>query len=191
MGLGSVGAFTLAEARERARLQRQRLADGIDPIDHRRAVQAETAMAKAQAVPFEDCAQRYIDSRRAGWKTLSTQTNGARPFAPGPIRSSVSCRLEASRPISSCRYSNSGWARGARLRRSGTPRPDGRPGAGPHREHSGLGHGTQAAARRQPGTVEGASGQAAAGQVAGCANRTAPGLAVQPASRIHERLAQA
>lgn len=68
MGLGSVGAFTLAEARERARLQRQRLADGIDPIDHRRAVQAETAMAKAQAVPFEDCAQRYIDSRRAGWK---------------------------------------------------------------------------------------------------------------------------
>ena len=52
MGLGSVNDFSLAEARERARRQRQLLADGIDPIDQRRAQQAEIAVAKAQTVSF-------------------------------------------------------------------------------------------------------------------------------------------
>src|ERR1700689_5871246 len=33
MGLGSVDTFGLAEARERARRQRQLLADGLDPIE--------------------------------------------------------------------------------------------------------------------------------------------------------------
>ena len=37
MGLGSVATFTLAEARERARAQRQLLADGVDPLAVKRA----------------------------------------------------------------------------------------------------------------------------------------------------------
>lgn len=37
MGLGSVRTFSLEEARERARLCRQKVADGIDPIDIRAA----------------------------------------------------------------------------------------------------------------------------------------------------------
>src|ERR1017187_5390614 len=37
MGLGSFLDFTLAEARERARVQRQLVADKIDPIDKRDA----------------------------------------------------------------------------------------------------------------------------------------------------------
>jgi integrase len=69
MGLGSVSTFTLAEARERARLQRQLLADGVDPIEHRKAKQAETELAKAQTVAFEDCAKRYIDAHKSGWKS--------------------------------------------------------------------------------------------------------------------------
>ena len=50
MGLGPVRAFTLAEARERNRtLVRQRLADGIDPLDERRATKAAAKKAKADA----------------------------------------------------------------------------------------------------------------------------------------------
>ena len=66
MGLGSLSTFNLAEARERARAQRQLLADGIDPIDHRKAQQAHAALAKAQAITFEECAKRYIDANKAG-----------------------------------------------------------------------------------------------------------------------------
>ncbi|WP_338827174.1 tyrosine-type recombinase/integrase [Bradyrhizobium sp. 27S5] len=70
MGLGSANTFTLAEARERARLQRQLLADGIDPIEHRRARQAEVAIAKAAMVPFKDCAGQYIEAQKSGWKNV-------------------------------------------------------------------------------------------------------------------------
>src|SRR5260221_6158297 len=38
MGLGSVDTLSLSEARERAREQRQKRLDGIDPIDARRAL---------------------------------------------------------------------------------------------------------------------------------------------------------
>src|ERR1700758_1924879 len=68
MGLGTLETFTLAEQRERARQQRQLLADGIDPIEHRKGQQAEAALARAQMVPFEDCATRYINAAKAGWK---------------------------------------------------------------------------------------------------------------------------
>src|SRR5262249_56239905 len=37
MGLGSANDFTLAEARDRARRQRQLLADRVDPLQERRA----------------------------------------------------------------------------------------------------------------------------------------------------------
>src|SRR5882724_8506068 len=68
MGLGSISTFTLAEARERARAQRQLLADGVDPIEQRKAQQAQAALAKAQTVPFEECAKQYIDAHKTGWK---------------------------------------------------------------------------------------------------------------------------
>jgi integrase len=68
MGLGSVDTFTLAEARERARLQRQLLADGIDPIEARKRQEMSAALAKAQEVAFQDCAKEYIKAHRSGWK---------------------------------------------------------------------------------------------------------------------------
>lgn len=43
MGLGSYNVFTLTEARKRAREARGLLADGIDPIDQRRAQRAKQA----------------------------------------------------------------------------------------------------------------------------------------------------
>ncbi|WGR91838.1 integrase arm-type DNA-binding domain-containing protein [Bradyrhizobium sp. ISRA435] len=75
MGLGSVkcegrpsGTWTLAEARERARLQRQLLDQGLDPIAVRKAQDAAAAIAKATTRTFEECAKDYIKAHRSGWK---------------------------------------------------------------------------------------------------------------------------
>lgn len=62
MGLGSAAVFTLAEARERAREVRKLLADGIDPIAHRKALRG------AKARTWGEAAEAYIKSQEAGWK---------------------------------------------------------------------------------------------------------------------------
>lgn len=68
MGLGSLDTWTLAEARDRARQQRQLLDQGLDPIEARKTQEAAAALAKAQTVLFEQCAKDYIRDHRAGWK---------------------------------------------------------------------------------------------------------------------------
>jgi integrase len=68
MGLGSLDTWTLAEARDRARQQRQLLDQGLDPIEARQTQEAAAALAKAQTVSFEQCAKDYIRDHRAGWK---------------------------------------------------------------------------------------------------------------------------
>ena len=59
MGLGGVAAFNLAEARERARKQRQLLADGGDPLAVKRAT-----VAPNRVVTFEAAARRWLDPAR-------------------------------------------------------------------------------------------------------------------------------
>jgi integrase len=69
VGLGPVRAFTLAEARERNRtLVRQRLADGIDPLDERRATKAAARAVAAKVVTFSEAAESYIASNAAKWR---------------------------------------------------------------------------------------------------------------------------
>jgi integrase len=68
MGLGSLDTWTLAEARDRARQQRQLLDQGLDPIEARKTQEAAAVLAKAQTVLFEQCAKDYIRDHRAGWK---------------------------------------------------------------------------------------------------------------------------
>jgi len=68
MGLGSFSTFSLAEARERARKQRQLLADGVDPIEARKAGRAAAQLEQAQALTFDACAEQYIEAHRAGWR---------------------------------------------------------------------------------------------------------------------------
>lgn len=63
MGLGSIKNWTLAQARERAKEQRQLLDDGIDPLQHRRAARA----AKPATVTFDECAKLYWSAHRAEW----------------------------------------------------------------------------------------------------------------------------
>jgi integrase len=68
MGLGSVDTFSLKEARQRARLQRQLLADGADPLAARQRVRDAERVEAARAVTFRDAAERYIKAHQAGWK---------------------------------------------------------------------------------------------------------------------------
>jgi integrase len=67
MGLGSADVVTLAEARERARRERLRLLDGLDPLDHRRQQRAEQRRAQAAAITFREAAKAVIEDRESDW----------------------------------------------------------------------------------------------------------------------------
>jgi integrase len=62
LGLGTLRDFSLKEARERARRARQQLADGIDPIDARRAERA------VPTITFREAAQAYNSLHEAKWR---------------------------------------------------------------------------------------------------------------------------
>ena len=68
MGLGSVNTFTLKEARERARKFRQLAADGIDPIEDRRAKRDQAKAKDSGKMLFKDAAQRFLDLHLSEWK---------------------------------------------------------------------------------------------------------------------------
>jgi integrase len=63
MGLGSVDTLSLSEARERAREQRQKRLDGIDPIDARRALAAPAV----DLVTFDQAAAEVIKAKEDTW----------------------------------------------------------------------------------------------------------------------------
>jgi integrase len=67
-GIGSYGDFTLAEARERAREQRKLVAQGIDPIETKRAQRDAVKAAAAKRMTFADCVTGYISAHGDGWK---------------------------------------------------------------------------------------------------------------------------
>jgi hypothetical protein len=66
MGLGPLHIVSLAEARERAREARRLRHEGTDPIEARRAKQADQRLAEATAMTFRECAERYIEAHKAG-----------------------------------------------------------------------------------------------------------------------------
>lgn len=85
MGLGAFANVSLAMARERAAVARAQLADGLDPIEERRAAEeaerasrsadtptggGESKQAGEQASPhFGVFADKYIDTHADGWKS--------------------------------------------------------------------------------------------------------------------------
>ena len=68
MGLGGLATFGLAEARERARLLRQQIKDGIDPLAAKRTAKAERELAAAKALTFSEAAQQYFDQHESKWR---------------------------------------------------------------------------------------------------------------------------
>jgi integrase len=71
LGLGSVNAFNLAEARERNRRVSQQLADKIDPLEQRRSQQAALAAQAARAKTFGECATEFYRTNAPTWKHLA------------------------------------------------------------------------------------------------------------------------
>jgi integrase len=67
MGLGSCADFTLEEAREKARLARQLLKDGIDPLEKAHEQRARHAQAAARSITFDKAADAYFQFHAAKW----------------------------------------------------------------------------------------------------------------------------
>jgi integrase len=68
MGLGSVKDVSLAEARDRAAEARRLRGQAIDPIEARRAKQAQARVEAAKTITFKKAAEGYIDAHKAGWR---------------------------------------------------------------------------------------------------------------------------
>jgi integrase len=68
MGLGPLHIISLAEARKRASEARLKVHDGIDPIDERKAQRGRKKLEAAKTITFRECADKYIEANRAGWK---------------------------------------------------------------------------------------------------------------------------
>jgi len=74
MGLGPLHTFSLAEAREKAIQCRKARFEGIDPIDARRAGQAQVTLDAAKARSFDECAEAYITAHRPDWRNAKHAT---------------------------------------------------------------------------------------------------------------------
>jgi integrase len=68
LGLGSAKAIPLKRARELAQAASALRAEGIDPIEHRRAKRLGASLEAAKALTFKDAATAFIAGHRAGWR---------------------------------------------------------------------------------------------------------------------------
>jgi integrase len=66
MGIGPYHDVTLAKARDLTGEARRLIRDGIDPIEHRKALKA--ARLRPKGLTFEEVAERYIDEQKTGWR---------------------------------------------------------------------------------------------------------------------------
>jgi integrase len=68
MGLGGFPDVTLAGARQAARVARNKVREGVDPIEDARAARSRLKAERAAALTFKQCAEKYISGHRASWK---------------------------------------------------------------------------------------------------------------------------
>jgi integrase len=68
MGLGGYPDVTLADARRRAREEREKVDKGVDPIAERRAAAGLLRSERAKAFTFKQSALAYIEAHESGWR---------------------------------------------------------------------------------------------------------------------------
>jgi integrase len=68
MGLGSLTAISLSDARSKAGDCRKLRQEGVDPIEARNAVRVQAALDVAKTITFKAAAATYIAAHRAGWR---------------------------------------------------------------------------------------------------------------------------
>jgi integrase len=69
LGLGSASAITLKRARELLAEPRRLRAEGIDPVETRRAQRSAARLAAAKGVTFRQCAESYFATHEHAWKS--------------------------------------------------------------------------------------------------------------------------
>jgi integrase len=67
IGLGGFPDVSLAQARELARVARQQIVDGIDPVAEKRRKRAELIATQATTITFDEAAEKYIAAHEAEW----------------------------------------------------------------------------------------------------------------------------
>jgi hypothetical protein len=68
MGLGSLSAVSLSEARTKAAECRRLRQEGIDPIEARKAQRQQAVLDAAKTLTFKEASASYIASHKAGWR---------------------------------------------------------------------------------------------------------------------------
>ncbi|SEN57494.1 Integrase [Pseudorhodobacter antarcticus] len=68
IGLGGFPAVTLAQARHKARDARDKICQGIDPIEERKAARAALAAAQRRGMTFADATDKYLDAKLDAFK---------------------------------------------------------------------------------------------------------------------------
>ena len=68
IGLGGFPAVTLAQAREKAREARDKISQGIDPIEERKAAKAALAAAQRRGLTFADATDKYLAAKLDAFK---------------------------------------------------------------------------------------------------------------------------
>ncbi len=68
MGLGGHPEISLADARALARQARQKIREGIDPIEQRKAAKSLLMAAAAKVMSFQNAAEAYIADQGPAWK---------------------------------------------------------------------------------------------------------------------------
>ncbi|NQU56780.1 MAG: integrase arm-type DNA-binding domain-containing protein, partial [Rhodospirillales bacterium] len=74
MGLGSLNAVSLAEARTKAADARRLRVAGIDPIKAKDAEITKAHVEAAKAITFKDAAEKYIETHKSGWKSAKHES---------------------------------------------------------------------------------------------------------------------
>ena len=84
MGLGSLDSLPVKQAREKAAEYRRLLADGVDPIEHRKIERSNSKQEQEKAKTFKECADEYIENKKGGWsnaKHAQQWSNTLRDYA--------------------------------------------------------------------------------------------------------------
>ena len=63
IGLGGFPDVTLAGARERAREERDRIRQGIDPVEHKKATRAALVAAQKRGLTFSEAMEKYLGGK--------------------------------------------------------------------------------------------------------------------------------
>ena len=104
MGIGSARDVPLASARAKARREREKLADGVNPLALKRAQRATAAAASARTLTFKQAAERYHEAHAAAW----TNSKHADEFLSSlerwvyPIMGGMDCALVGKDEVLRC-----------------------------------------------------------------------------------------